>query len=90
MVICTQLIIIFCKKLNTLYVNFIINTRSHDFRLFITRFDCNGNKYSFFIHTALIWNLLPSNVITACNTKLFNEHLLDTHIYQFLRGRVLR
>ena len=39
-------------------INSIINTRSHDFRLFITHVDCNVRKNSFFICTALMWNLL--------------------------------
>ena len=26
---------------------------------------------------------LPSDIISACNPKLFNEHLLDTHLYKF-------
>ena len=39
------------------------------------------NKYSFFIRTALTWKSLPGDVISACKTKFFNEHLLDTHMY---------
>ena len=40
-------------------INSLINTRGHNFRLFFTHVDCNVNKCSFFIRTALIWNSLP-------------------------------
>ena len=40
----------------------------------MTHVDCNANKYSFFIRTVLMLNLLPNEVITARNTKLFNEN----------------
>ena len=33
-----------------------------------------------------MWNSLHTEVISACNTKLFDEHLLDTHKYQILLG----
>ena len=71
MVICAQLIF-FTYRFDA--TSSIINTQGHDFRFFITHVDCNVNKYSFFIDTALMCNSLPSAAILARNTK-FVKHL---------------
>ena len=72
-------------------INFIINARGHDFKLFIIHVDYNENKYFLCIHTVLMLNLLPrSDEISARNTKLFYELLLNTYVFQLSHSRVLR
>ena len=36
-----------------------------------------------------VWNALPYSVANAPNVKLFNENLLDMHLFNYLRGRTL-
>jgi hypothetical protein len=64
-------------------------TRGNNYRLFISHVNSNIVKYAFFHRTAMSWNILDNNVISAPNCKLFNERLLDIHLLPFLRGRAL-
>jgi hypothetical protein len=64
-------------------------TRGHNLRVFAQYSNCNIVKYSFFHRITNVWNALPNSVVNAPNIKLFNEHLLDTHLLKYLHGRAL-
>ena len=48
--------------------------------ILLVRLSCNIVKYTFFHHTALIWNKLHNNVINATTGRLFDELILRTPI----------
>ena len=64
-------------------------TRDHNLKVFVLPSNCNTVKYSFFHRITNVWNALPYSVVNAPNAKLFNENLLDMHLFNYLRGRTL-
>ena len=64
-------------------------TRGHNLKVFVKPSNCNTVKYSFFHRLTNVWNALPYSVVNAPNVKLFNENLLDMHLFNYLRGRTL-
>ena len=64
-------------------------TCSHNLKVFVQPSNCNTIKYSFYHRITNVWNALPYSVVNAPNVKLFNENLLDMHLFNYLRGRTL-
>ena len=68
-------------------VTYQVITRGHNLKVFEQPSNCNTVKYSFFRRITNVWNALPYSVVNAPNVKLFNENLLDMHLFNYLRGR---
>ena len=64
-------------------------TRGHNLKVFVQPSIWNTVKYSFFHRITNVWNALPYSVVNAPNVKLFIENLLDMHLFNYLRGRIL-
>ena len=64
-------------------------TCCHNLKVFVQPSNCNTIKYSFYHRITNVWNALPYSVVNAPNVKLFNENLLDMHLFNYLRGRTL-
>ena len=64
-------------------------TRGHNLKVFVQPSNCITVKYSFFHRIANAWNALPYFVVNATNVKLFNENLLDMHLFNYLHGRTI-
>ena len=64
-------------------------THGHNLKVFGQPSNCNTVKYSFFHRITNVWNALPYSVVNASNVKLFNENLLDMHLFNYLHSRTL-
>ena len=64
-------------------------TCGHNLKFFLQPSNYNTVKYSFFHRIINVWNAIPYSVVNAPNVKLFNENLLDMHLFNYLRGRTL-
>ena len=77
-------------------------TRCHNLKVFVQPLNCNQGadiyrsapccntvKYSFFHCITNVWNALPNSVVNATNVKLFNENLVDIHLFKYLRCRAI-
>ena len=64
-------------------------TCGYNLKVFVQPSNCNTVKYSFFHRITYVWNALPYSVVNAPNVKLFNENLLDMHLFNYFHGRIL-
>ena len=55
--------------------------------MFVHPLNYNIFKCSYFHRITNVWNALPNSVVNALNVKLYNENLLDIHLFKYLRGR---
>ena len=79
-----------CLQFSDFYSFNTLNTRSHSLSLVCKYASLNSYRFSFFVNSIFLWNLLPATIAYSCSYSIFKYNLKTYFFNSFLVFSLLK